>query len=421
MLIIAIALLKMVLSHEISGYMYSYYENSFISNYNGISQHQNEPLLFTLGVDLKKYKNNQISEFEVVRIGLKQTNKYKIEINGRGESKLKIHNKCEAMHNGRLIAGSCSRNPNQKFVWIPEHLFTNFVSRLRSRQYGKNKCNRQSQNLDLQPGNIGDEDRNYARTEDIAKEVKEEFNQLRNARKIIDKAKTMIKRSEKIKNSKKACEDLDGVGWCSKGKNGFGIINDRIFNNYIDYYCKINQESSGCKSRLSKTQKLLEKCIGGHKGHCKELRPKHKKSNLEQLRALAPPIFEDSFLKKLTNIVKAGGDCLNSITNRGYVSPKKRPRKRGIYAKGEDPEDKYSVLCECRFECVRNPKNGICYYKADANGKLMPIMQSKKCCKVEEEDICNLENKIEHHLCKLSVENDYGYFSQFIDETYACS
>jgi len=420
MLIIALALLKMVLSHEISGYMYSYYENSFISNYNGISQHQNEPLLFTLSVDLKKYKKNQISEFEVIRIGLKQTNKYKIEINGRGESKLKIHNKCEAMHNGRLIAESCSRNPNQKFVWIPEHLFTNFVSRLRSRQYGK-KCNGQSQSLDFQPENVGDEDRNYPRRGDIAEEVKEEFNHLRDARKIIDKAKNMIKRSEKIRKSKKACEDLEGVGWCSNGKDGYGIVNDRIFNNYINYYCNINQDNLSCKSRLDKAQKVLEKCIGGQKGQCRKPRPKYKQSSLRQLRSLAPPIFDDSFLKKLTKIVKAGGDCFNSITSRGYVSPKKRPRKRGIYAQGEDPEDRNSVLCECRFECVRNPKNGICYYKADSNGKLMPIMQSKKCCKVEEEDICDLENKIEHHLCKLSVENDYGFFSQFIDETYACS
>lgn len=106
--------------------------------------------------------------------------------------------------------------------------------------------------------------------------------------------------------------------------------------------------------------------------------------------------------------------------NLNYVSPKLRPRKRGIFAQGEDSSDMEEMKCTCKMECVKNPKNGICFYNQDKNGNLVPIMKDESCCEKEKKPpLCNYSNKIENLLCELNVKNSYGSFSKFLDKVLA--
>jgi len=98
------------------------------------------------------------------------------------------------------------------------------------------------------------------------------------------------------------------------------------------------------------------------------------------------------------------------------VSPTRRSRKRGFLGAGEDSSAVRSQ-CKCAYECVRNPKNGICYFKYTTEGKLVPIMKPETCCR--KVGLCNFDNKIEQLMCELSIKNDYTQFSRFLDKNFA--
>lgn len=109
-------------------------------------------------------------------------------------------------------------------------------------------------------------------------------------------------------------------------------------------------------------------------------------------------------------------DQLKALSIRPYISPQPRPRKRGFLGMGED-SSAIHVQCNCLQECVKNPNNGMCFFKYIAGGKLEPIMKNESCC--DKKGLCDFENKIEQLMCELSIKNDYSYFSKFIDTNFA--
>lgn len=76
--------------------------------------------------------------------------------------------------------------------------------------------------------------------------------------------------------------------------------------------------------------------------------------------------------------------------------------------------------CRCIKECIKNPKNNMCFYRADYNGQLHPIMPNRACCD-SKENKCKSLDKIERLLCTLALESDMGGFSKYYTKSATCN
>lgn len=410
---------------ETRGYLYSYYTQSFVSNQNNILGMDSEPLLFTMRVPRHYIRSSEwgVHEFEVVRLGHHKSHsrpKHLIEMNVHGEARLKLGNRCEAVYNGRLSTEKCSPSARQAFIWIPEHLFSDFVERLRRGYPGHYRKRPRSRN---NPRDSHAKGRHRAREVLRHRDrISHDAEELGDVRKTMKVAKTLLG-EDRASTLKDKCDSLSKKCIGSGGK--YGHIDDKIFNNYLSFFCKSHPISGYCKNRFyGRDSKKYGKgsgkfCIS--EKVCKEDVSQKKEPFIKRMQHRMEPILDQKFIKSLTDILKSSGGSMDIYKDPIYESKAKRPRVRGIFARGEDSSELSLLECRCKFECVRNPNNGMCYYKADPSGKLIPIMSDESCCSNKRKDVCNIGNKLDKYLCELTIKNDYSSFSKFLDLNYACS
>lgn len=432
-MVLACGILSLVVSvvcTETRGYLYSYYTQSFVSNQNNVTGADSEPLLFTMHVP-----NHYISsvgwkahEFEVVSLGYHKNNnhpRYFIEMNTHGEARLKLGSRCEAVYNGRLRIERCSSNGRQTFTWIPEHLLSAFVGRLHRRDSGYYGGRPRLRDNYIAENNSA-KSRHRARGASGHRDKKDRgADDLKSIRKTMKNVKKTLLEADKTKTGslKDRCDNLSGR--CVKNGGKYGHLSDKIFNDYLDFFCKNNPISGYCQNRFygsgnkKDSQKDGRFCIS--KNTCRKTTSQKKEPFIKRMQYHMEPIFDQKFIRNVTNILKSSGKCMDIYKSPVYVSKTKRPRVRGIFGRGDDSSELSPLECKCKFECIRNPNNGMCYYKADSSGKLVPIMSNESCCSNKRKDMCNVGNKLDKYLCELTIKNDYSSFSKFIDLNYACS
>lgn len=403
---------------ETKGYLYSYHTHSFVCNQNNIVGMDREPLLVTMRVPGHATKSGwKTHKFEVISFGHHKNNghrRHHIEMNMRGEVKLRLRGKCEAIYNGRLSIEKCSPSNRQVFTWIPEHLFSDFVERLHNR--GQKHHGRR----DLRNSRVVERNKDH-RHKKGRKHLNDAGGNLKNIRGAVDGVKKTLVEAKKPEGIPKGKCDVFDDTCTNDGK--YGHLNDKIFNDYLDLFCKTNPVSGYCQNyfhgRDIKDKDSGEFCIS--KKICRRDKPHKKEMFIKQARYDMEPILDKNFIKNLTGILQSSGKCMDVYNSPIYESKAKRPRTRGIFGRGDDSEELSPLECRCKFECIRNPNNGMCYYKADPSGKLVPIMGDENCCSNKRKEMCNIGNKIDKYLCELTIKNDYSSFSKFLDQNYACS
>lgn len=120
-------------------------------------------------------------------------------------------------------------------------------------------------------------------------------------------------------------------------------------------------------------------------------------------------IYEEAPAYKTSG--KGGSRAGNTVSVTGEVEIRGTLRRKpGLYAGKEESEGS----CHCPTECVKNHRNGFCYYRLSEDGNLEPLV--KKCNCNRDKNLCDLTNALDKLLCELTFKNDYDYFSKFLDE-----
>lgn len=371
-----------------TGYLYSKHMGSFICKpiEDGIKGSQ--PVLFTI-----KTGRNPNSRIKVLSIGNKCTMKFSMILSPSGSLKFLKGNRCETVrHHNIVTPGRCTRSRRQDFIWVPENMFSQFVEKM---------------SLNPKQGR-GRRDRMLIAAE------KKKINELSG---IMQDIRGNI--SQRIRSSLPSippgtCEQTKETS-CNQ-TNPVSLGQDRLIKQYLDYYHKTTPSAVN----LSKPTVLQ-----GNKNSsnmCPQENAQDQCSKFAGLMKSSISLINDDYMKNFSTIVNdIGPDAFGVNSPYIYQSKVPRPRKRGIFARGEDSQDLNPAECRCKFECVRNPKNGLCFYKTNGDGKLIPIMKDEQCCKKVKQDPCNIENNLERHLCELITRNDFGFFSKFLDQNYAPS
>lgn len=306
-----------------SGYLYSKHSKSFVSLRHGGDPRKLVPVLFVMrskGKEMEIYISKD-GRYLPIHGGMKK--KYKVEMNSKGEVRIRDGKMCETIYGEFLRSEKCKDNPRQKFTWVPLKLFM---------KQGSGKKGKKPKI----PG-----------TKDLPRDKKGSKNRI-----VDDYLKSRCSKNKKLP----ICSLLSD-GLSNKGKNNTNC--DKIYSN-----------------------------LGA----------------LEALLSRNMPSVDGKVTKDL-----------DVLMSRSGLDKKEKKRRRGPYGSGEDSES-----CECKNDCVINPKNGQCFYKMETNGNLVPLMRGGDCCKKSQKMLCDLENKLEKHLCELNFKNDFSFFSKFLDDNRLC-
>ncbi|ELA41770.1 uncharacterized protein VICG_01122 [Vittaforma corneae ATCC 50505] len=353
-----------------AGFLYSPITNSFICNSNELSKTGSIPLRFVISVPdthNKRRSGKFELNFDVLNISGRPGNGNKISINRRGEVKLYKGDRCEAAYGMHLKTEICKRTPRQIFIWVPEQHFSEFVNVVVNKAEKLGKKDEQQKDP-------------YSELKDSIDDIKKLVRSKRRlSRTVSDDCKSPLK---------ELCE-----------KNGKkGKFTDRMVDTYLWAYCTSRPTPKECDSimmrdRIDKNVCLEENTGIGQHGVAKDSRISLGSSGIvDQI---------SSMLKK-----------------RGIEAHSHQPSKTRQRMRGEDSSDMSMGHCECKFECVRNPKNGRCFYTYTKDGKLKPIMKSENCCEKNKARLCDYDNIIEKYLCELTAKNDH--VSKFLDDNFVC-
>lgn len=370
--LILIVLFEFIRAKSGIGFLYSPITNSFICTEVSKDSKETIPLKFVIEVpdEPNKSPNSKFYQnFEITEINGRPGNGNKISINNKGEVKLYKGQECETAYEDDLRAEICSDNYRQIFIWIPEKYFTEFVKIIEER--------------------LNNENQNKGKRRSPKKDVKQSLRDIKNLLK------------SKQNTTSKDCQYNEMP---IANSNGF---KDLMLSTYLWAYCLGNPRSSACNSMNMKNQKNCTDQMCLDKNNC------INNSYDEYTTAMSESSVK--ILDKINSIFKDAGIATGS--RKSYESDKKRPRPRGYFGKGEDSDDMKINPCGCKEECVKNPKNGACFYTYSPGG-LIPILKNNSCCEKNKGKICNFENKIEQYLCELSVKNDYSSHSKFLDDNF---
>lgn len=384
MSLLAIVLaLALALCKSSAGFLYSPVTNSFICKSNELSKAGSIPLKFVIDVPdthNKGHNRKFVMNFDVLNISGKPGNGNKISINRRGEVKLYKGDRCETAYDMYLRSETCKKTFRQIFIWVPEQHFSEFVSATTNRA-GKS---------------------------DKEEQPKDPYSELKGS---ISDIKDMIKSKGR---SAKALPDIckDSLRrMCRKGGKKNGRFTDKMMDAYLWAYCASRLSSNKCSSpmarendRKGKKMCLQENMCVGQEGTADDSKVLHGPSGI---------------VDQILSILKSQG--VEARPHQAYQSSKVRPRARGFLGRGEDSWDVGTSRCRCKFECVRNPKNGMCFYTYTADGKLKPMMKNESCCEEGKAKLCDHDNIVEKYLCELTVKNDYSHVSKFLDDNFACN
>lgn len=381
--LIFLFLIKLTTSRP-RGYLYSHISNQFVCNQNDVMNHINQPLLF----DLNKISGNV---FQVLRMGVVRTNKYKIEISSKGEARIiKCKGSCGVLRHGKMIFEPCTQSIYQRYIWVPEHLLHDFSNKFSENRDGKIKQNFSENRDELVDKNlIGDS------------KVRQRFEVIEDAKRVIKAAKEIIKNrvlGEKTddiirdmckdgfenKEQLKKCDGLynrhnGGFNQKSKNYSGYDYMSQ---SEMIDRGSNYKKNEIPVKSRLPYNRYFNNSC---------------KQDNQDALSG---------------DMAQYNNQGVRSPPKMGpYITNTQDEQRHMLTNNLDQPNESIPDLskCTCHKECVRNPQNNICYYKMDANGKLMPILRDISCCNEEKTDVCNKGDQIEQWLCKLSFRSHYGF------------
>lgn len=384
-----------------NGFLYSKSSDSFISK-NTVSREDSIPLRFT--VRLENVEEHS-SEFRVVKIDGIGGSEHTLSINSRGEAKLFKGKMCEAAHRTFLASQRCSKDPREIFMWIPEDSFESFVRHIDHRRKHRN-LNKLHKKYNSKRNN-GKRRRRYdndcTTSNDTNSRPHSNTNNKGPHSNTKDSPANYSNTKDSPVNTKDSKDKVDPTA---------EQIYANLFKNYMEIFCQNNSKFDQCSSFRKPSTSVK----------------------------IAEPLIPENITNFLISLFKKYGINQPSLLYR---------KNRGIYSQGADPllisnhangfniNNNNTDNCRCKMECVKNSKNGMCFYKYN-NGKLEPIMKNQNCCKSNQAGgglnqaggifnqaggfnggfACDLKNKIEKMLCELAMRNDYEFFSQYIDENH---
>lgn len=394
-----------------SGYLYSNSMKSFVCQENRGEVKGSQPVIFTIE---SGGKLNSI--VKVLSVNNKHASRLTMSYDSSGSVKLLKGDKCEtATHNNLIVPMKCSHSHRQKFVWVPEKMLGHFVDQMRKSKepenlpyhFNKKRSGRLDKRSNYINNSIRKEKHKIEDLHGMMKDIK------MNIGTRIHHSNLPVKYS-RVKRSAASHGIPDSTQGNAPDCNPYQIKNDRVMKNYLEKY-----HNNSTMSKMLKGPQMMQN------GNSPNLCPTNagECNKLQGLMKNSVSLLNEDYMKSIESILKEIGsaDKFDSMPAGNYKSQDTRPRRRGIFANGDDSSESGPFECKCQLECVRNPKNDLCFYKASVDGKLMPIMMDSSCCKMKKTDRCNFDNNLDRHLCNLITKNDFGFFSKFLDENYTHS
>lgn len=365
------------------GYLYSRHMGSFICKAPINSSRGSQPVVFA--IESNHHRNDNI---RILSVDNRSAGEYWLIPHTPGTFKFVKGRMCETVKTRNLIVpGRCSETAKQEFIWVPEHMFERFVDRL---------------------GRNGRRDKHLRKKEKMA--MRMEKHKIRDLNRSMKDIKGNLRK--RIKSTLKGPQSKYSEPSSHENESKKpALYHDNILQQYLNYYYQHTPSVASLTppNFIQNTNSQSNLC--DNKPEC---------PRIEGLMKNSAGLINQDFMKSLDAILnEVGAKNFNGQTQTVYQSKTDRPRVRGLFGKGEDPEDLGIKNCTCKFECVRNPKNGLCFFKATEDGKLVPILKSDSCCRKSAiKDPCNFENNIEKVLCELITRNDFSFFSKFLDQNY---
>lgn len=367
-----ILLFLMAAFTKMSGYMYSPTTQDFICKTDILLKRDTIPLKFELESYDKSYKriegtssDNLMRTFKIVSAGGKSGNDNFVSLKKTGEAKIFRGMMCQTMRNGFLTYEMCAPRPQQVFIWVPENKFSKFVDIIG----GKYK-----------------EQKNYYKMKNDLSTIKDTVQRLE---------KTILE----IKQKEAFLGNPIDKPHCKPGNNLPPGVTGNIFNNYIKHLCTNSMNSDKCKKYNIK-RKLM--CL-----------KKHLCTDADNMiNKETGSLFPNRLMKDVESILSSSAVDLSRMPHREH----QKNRLKTELLEYQRKERSLNRGCDCRHECIKNPKNGLCYYQYDANGELKPLMKNEACCKMNKEvKKCATDDMLDAFLCNLENNTDYNTLSSMLN------
>ncbi|KAM0681083.1 hypothetical protein GINT2_000868 [Glugoides intestinalis] len=353
------------------GYMYSPITQDFICKTDTLLKRNTIPLKFELescSTHDKKhavmFPDNHTRTFKITSIGGKRENQDLVSLKKTGEAKIFRGTECKSMKNGVLTHERCAPTQQQIFIWVPEPKLDKFV--------------------DIIGGKYQEQKNSYKIKNDLS-EIKRTVERIKNTVVEIGKRSGLAE--------KHPCKKRVRFGSLSPQNTS----ND-IFRNYMKHICMNSMPHEKCEKYGEKIKML---CLKKHL--CTDV------GNIADDKM--GTIFPSRLMTDIESILSSSAHDLSKIAHHGRRNGRLNPELLG-----EQLKPAYSAReCLCKYECVKNLKNGLCYYRYDMYENLKPLMKGEDCCELYKKTRnCETTDLLDAFLCNLENSTDTSTLSEIL-------